>query len=73
MGRYQPKLESIEMPIYMVDYGSRLTDFSQTNALSDDNFVIFRQTLIKLEIWVDINQNLSPLKRYNACLTIGHV
>ena len=28
---------------------------------SDDNLVIFRPILIKLEMWVDINLNLSPL------------
>ena len=45
----------------MGDHGSRLTDFSQKIAFSDDNFVIFQPILMKLEMWVDINPNLSPL------------
>ena len=39
---------------------------------SDDNFVIFRLILIKLEMWVDINPNLSPLKGRYAWVTMGH-
>ena len=57
----------------MGDYGSRLTDFSQKIALSGDNFVIFRQILMKLEIWVGTNPKLSPLlKGRYAWVTMGH-
>ena len=41
-------------------------------AFSDDNLVIFRPILMKLEMWVDINPNLGPLKGRYACVTMGH-
>ena len=44
----------------------------EKNAFSDDNFVIFRPILIKLEMWVDINPNLSPLKCRYAWMTTSH-
>ena len=56
----------------MGDHGSRLTDFGRKNAFFDDNLVIFRPILTKLEIWVDINPNLSPLKGRYAWVTMGH-
>ena len=52
--------------------GSRLTDFSRKIAFSYDNFFIFSPMLMKLEMWVDINQKLSPLKGRYAWLTMGH-
>ena len=39
---------------------------------SDDNLVIFWPILIKLEMWVDINPNLSPLKCRYARMTTSH-
>ena len=72
VGRYQPKLESIKTAICMGDHMSRLTDFSQKIAFSDDNFVIFRPILTKPEMWVDINPNLSPLKCRYAWVTTSH-
>ena len=39
---------------------------------SDDNLVIFRPISMKLEMWVDINPNLSPLKVRYAWVTMGH-
>ena len=56
----------------MGDHGPRLTDFSQKIAFSDDNFVIFRPILMKLETWVDINPHMIPLKGQYALVTIGH-
>ena len=41
-------------------------------AFADDNLVIFRPILLKLEMWVDINPNLSPLKCWYAGVTMGH-
>ena len=41
-------------------------------AFSDDNFVIFRPISMKLEMWVDINPKLSPLKGRYAWVTMGH-
>ena len=41
-------------------------------ALSDDNLVIFPPISMKLEMWVDINPNLSPLKGRYAWVTMGH-
>ena len=49
---------------------SRLTDFSQKIAFSNDNLVIFRPMLMKLEMWADINPNLSLLKCRYAWVTI---
>ena len=51
------------------DHPSRLTDFLGKNgpsgAFSFDNLVIFRPISMKLEMWVDININLSlPAHRY---------
>ena len=55
----------------MGDHGSRLTDFSRKVAFSGDNFVIFQPILMKLEMLVDINPNLSPLKGRYAWVTMG--
>ena len=44
----------------------------EKKALSGDNFVIFRPILMKLEMWVDINPKLSPLKGRYAWVTMGH-
>ena len=52
----------------MGDHGSRLTDFGRF-VFSDDNFAIFQSIAMKLEIWVDINPNLNPLKYQNALVT----
>ena len=56
----------------MGDHGSRLTDFGRKNAFSDDNFTIFQPISMKLELWVDINPNLNPLKHRYAWMTMGH-
>ena len=39
---------------------------------SSDNLVIFRPISMKLDMWVDINPNLSPLKYWYAWVTMGH-
>ena len=44
----------------------------QKIAFSDDNLVIFRPISMKLEMWVDINPNLSQLKGRYAWMTMGH-
>ena len=41
-------------------------------AFSGDNLVIFRPNSMKLEMWVDINPKLSPLKGRYAWVTMGH-
>ena len=41
-------------------------------AFSDDNFVIFGLIFMKLEMWLDINPKLSPLKGRYAWVTMGH-
>ena len=41
-------------------------------SFSNDNLLIFRPMLMKLEMWVDINPNLSPLKGRYAWVTMGH-
>ena len=41
-------------------------------AFSNDNLLIFRPMLMKLEMWVDINPKLSPLKGRYAWVTMGH-
>ena len=46
----------------MGDHGSRLTDLGRKIAFSDDNLLILQPILIKLQMWVDINTNLNPLK-----------
>ena len=46
----------------MDDHRSHLTSFSQKIAFFDKNFVIVWPISMKLEIWVDININLSLLK-----------
>ena len=39
---------------------------------SGDNLVIFRPNSMKLEMWLDINPKLSPLKGRYAWVTMGH-
>ena len=56
----------------MGDHGSRLTDFGRKNCFLLYNLVIFWPISMKLEIWVDINPKLSPLKGRYAWVTMGH-
>ena len=46
--------------------------FRSRNCFSNDNLAIFWPILMKLEMWVDINQNLSPLICWYAWVTTGH-
>ena len=55
----------------MGDHGSHPTDFSGKRAFSDDNFVSFWPISSKLEMWVEINPDLSLLKGRYACVTMG--
>ena len=56
----------------MGDHGHAWLILVEKIAFSDDNLVISRPILMKLETWVDINPELSLLKGWYTWVTMGH-